>query len=173
MNPVSKPKRRQTQSQTRSQEGHSLPPIDYGPLDARVGYHLRRAQIAVFADFYTCFEGVDIRPVQYSILTIIEYNPGLLQTQVSEALGIRKPNFVALIVDLEKRGYVERIQQESDRRSYGLYLTKNGKSFMTRLHALALAHEDRVIGTLGPKKTKELFAMLKAIASKGLDKRDG
>lgn len=156
---------RQKRSQMSPQEGHILSSIDYGPLDARVGYHLRRAQIAVFADFYTCFEGVDIRPVQYSILTIIEYNPGLLQTQVSEALGIRKPNFVALIVELEKRGYVERVQQESDRRSYGLYLTKNGKSFMTRLHALALTHENRVIGTLGSKKTKELFAMLKAIAS--------
>ena len=166
---MTKSKRSQPSSQRGPTESPTMAPVNYGPLDARVGYHLRRAQLSVFADFYACFEEVNIRPVQYSILTIIEYNPGLLQTQVSDALGIRKPNFVPLIVDLEKRGYVERIQQPSDRRSYGLYLTKNGASFMTRLHALAGAHENRVIGTLGAKKTKELFSMLKAIATQTVE----
>src|SRR5208283_1765529 len=29
--------------------------IDYGPLDRRIGYLLRRAQIAVFKDFFAAF----------------------------------------------------------------------------------------------------------------------
>lgn len=138
--------------------------IDYGALDERIGYHLRRAQIAVFADFYATFDAVQIRPVQYSILTIIEANPGLLQTQVSDALGIRKTNFVGLIVGLEKRGLVMRVQQKGDRRSYGLYLSEAGKDFMPQLHALALEHEHRVIGSLADGQCQSLFDQLKRLA---------
>ena len=138
--------------------------IDYGPLAQRIGYHLRRAQVAVFADFYACFDPVTIRPVQYSILTIIEHNPGLLQTQVAMALGIKKANFVGLISDLEQRGLVTRIQQETDRRSYGLYLSAQGQDFMPQLHDLALHHEQRVVRGLSKSTCQDLFASLQVIA---------
>ena len=82
--------------------------IDYGPLDSRLGYALRRAQNALFRDFFTAFESFDIRPGQYSILTIIECNPGLKQSEVSEALGIKRTNFVAMIDELERRELVRR-----------------------------------------------------------------
>lgn len=161
-----KPEPRSKASTKGATTGACAKPVDYGQLDERIGYHLRRAQIAVFADFYASFESVNIRPVQYSILTIIEANPGLLQTQVSDALGIRKTNFVGLIVGLEKRGLVKRVQQENDRRSYGLYLSETGKDFMPHLHQLAQQHEQGVIGALSDKQTRDLFALLKAIAAK-------
>jgi DNA-binding MarR family transcriptional regulator len=138
--------------------------VDYGPLNARLGYGLRRAQIAIFADFFRAFAAVDIRPVQYSILTIIEQNPGLFQTQVADALGIKKTNFVAMIVALEKRGLVKRVPLEHDRRSYGLYLTDQGAAFMPDLHALAAAHEARIIEKVGAETHAALFAPMKAIA---------
>ena len=82
--------------------------IDLGPLPELIGYVLRRAQLAVFQDFFAAFAPFDIRPAQFSVLTIIERNPGLTQTQVAEALGIKRTNFVGMLDELEKRGLAER-----------------------------------------------------------------
>jgi DNA-binding MarR family transcriptional regulator len=151
----------------------SVPPpergaIDYGPLERRLGYVLRRAQIAVFRDFFSSFEAFDIRPGQYSILTVIECNPGLRQSEVSEALGIKRANFVAMIDELERRKLVRRDPALNDRRSYALRLTKTGERLMGELHAVAERHEQRIADTLGAETHRRMFASLKALAKLGV-----
>jgi DNA-binding MarR family transcriptional regulator len=123
--------------------------IDFGPLSERLGYVLRRAQIGVFRDFFAAFAPFDIKPAQYSILTIIERNPGLKQTQVCDALGIKRTNFVAMIDELEARGLVRRDEAPADRRSYALVLTAKGEMLMPKLHETSAAHEQRIIEFLG------------------------
>ena len=66
--------------------------INDGPLRDSIGYALRRAQVAVFPNFYEAFAELEIRRAQYSVLTIIELNPGVSQTQAADALGIKKTN---------------------------------------------------------------------------------
>jgi DNA-binding MarR family transcriptional regulator len=139
-------------------------PIDYGPLDRRLGYALRRAQIAVFRDFFSAFESFDIRPGQYSILTIIERNPGLKQSEVSEALGIKRTNFVAMIDELEGRKLVRRAPTPNDRRSYALMLTEAGARLLTELHALSERRERRIVAALGAETHRRMFAWLKTLA---------
>jgi DNA-binding MarR family transcriptional regulator len=131
--------------------------IAYGPLGERSGYWLRRAQIAVFQDFFRTFRPFDIRPAQYSVLTIIEQNPGLTQTQVAEALGIQKANFVAMIKELEARGLARRKPGKRDKRSYGLFLTEAGLRLMTDMHAASAAHEARVRAALGDEKYRAMM----------------
>lgn len=138
--------------------------IDYGLLERRLGYALRRAQIAVFRDFFAAFEAYDIRPGQYSILTVIECNPGLKQGEVSEALGIKRANFVAMIDELERRGLVRRDSTPKDRRSYALVLTARGQRLMHALHAAADTHEQRLIETLGAETVSETFITLGKLA---------
>src|SRR6476469_9309142 len=99
-------------------EESSRKPIDFGPLNQRIGYALRRAQLAVFNDFFDAFSEMDIKPAQYSALTIIENNPGLPQGRVAEALGIQKTNFVVMIAGFERRGLVMREPSKQDRRIY-------------------------------------------------------
>ncbi len=138
--------------------------VDYGPLDRRIGYLLRRAQMAVFRDFFAAFEAHDIRPGQYSILTVIECNPGRKQGEVSAALGIKRANFVAMIDLLERRKLVRRDPTPGDRRSYALMLTEKGKRLMTELHALSERHEQTIIDAIGLETYRSLAAPLKAIA---------
>jgi DNA-binding MarR family transcriptional regulator len=142
-------------------------PIDYGPLDRQLGYVLRRAQIAVFRDFFAAFERFDIRPGQYSILTIIECNPGLKQSQVSEALGIKRTNLVAMIDVLERRRLVRRAPAANDRRSHALMLTEAGKRLTRELHALSERHERRIVEALGSETHRRMFAWLKRLAAMG------
>ena len=139
--------------------------VELGALDREIGYVLRRAQLAVFANFIEAFAAVDIKPAQYSALTVIEANPGIAQGRVAEALGIQKTNFVAMIGALEKRGLIERRPSPADRRAHCLHLTAPGATLTADLHAAAAAMEARIVALVGEESYRGLFAPLTAIAS--------
>jgi DNA-binding MarR family transcriptional regulator len=114
--------------------------LDLGELPRLSGYMLRRAQFAAFNDFLRFFEDLGVRPVQYAVLTVIDRNPGLKQSQVSEALGIKRANLVAILDALERRGLARREAVATDRRSYALRLTDKGAALMKELRARPVAH---------------------------------
>ncbi|MBY0361571.1 MAG: MarR family winged helix-turn-helix transcriptional regulator [Phreatobacter sp.] len=138
--------------------------LDLGPLDGHVGYLLRRAQLAVFADIGAGLAAHAMSPADYAVLTVIDSNPGAGPSQVAETLGIQKTNFVPLIRRMEARGLVLRTPSARDRRSVDLTLTEDGKTFLATLHAMAQAHVDRVRDHLGPAEYEALLAPLQRLA---------
>ena len=147
--------------------------VDLGPLPELTGYVLRRAQLAVFQDFFAAFAPFDIRPAQFSVLTVIERNPGLTQSQVAEALGIKRTNFVGMLDELERRGLAERRQTARDKRSYALYLTADGAALMRRLKPVLKAHESRMVALVGEEGRDRLIALLHDIADGRRGARNG
>jgi DNA-binding MarR family transcriptional regulator len=139
--------------------------LDYGPMKSSLGYTLRRAQVSVFRDFFDAFTEFEVSPGQYSVLTVIEHNPGLSQTQVCEALGIQKANFVSVLDLLVKRGWVSRKPTPNDRRSHSLFLTDFGRLLMRKLHRIAAEHEQRVAKHLGSEAYRLIFKSLQILAS--------
>ena len=138
--------------------------FDYGPLERRLGYFLRRAQIAVFRDFFSSFAVFDIRPAQYSVLTVVETNPGLKQTAVGDALGIKRANLVPMIDALEARGLLRRDPAPNDRRGYALRLTPSGEALIRELHAAGERHEARIAAAIGRETYQRLFGDLNQLA---------
>ena len=122
--------------------------VDYGRLDQSLGYVLRRAQLAVFKIFQAMFKALDITPAQCSVLLIIEKNPGLTQTQVSDALGIKRANFVALFDGLEARGLAQRAS------AFG---------WSSGLSAVSDQHEAKISAGLSEADRHELFRLLSAL----------
>jgi DNA-binding MarR family transcriptional regulator len=153
--------------------GKAKTQVDLGPLPELIGYVLRRAQLVVFQDFFAAFAPFDIRPAQFSVLTVIERNPGLTQSQVAEALGIKRTNFVGMLDTLEKRGLAERRQPARDKRSYALYLTVEGAALMRKLRPVIKAHEQRMVAKVGEDGRAELIALLHEIADGSHDTRNG
>jgi DNA-binding MarR family transcriptional regulator len=138
-------------------------PIDLGPLPQLAGYMLRRAQLAVFQDFWRAYVEHDIRPAVYAVMIVIQRNPGLRQSQVSAALNIKRANLVALLDSLEGRGLARRVPVATDRRSYALHLTEAGEKLMEKLDALNAAHEKRVSAVIGEAGRKELLRLLHGV----------
>jgi DNA-binding MarR family transcriptional regulator len=137
--------------------------LDLGPLPELIGYVLRRAQLVVFQDFFQAFAPFDISPAQFSVLTVIERNPGLTQSQVAAALGIKRTNFVGLLDELERRALAERRQAARDKRSYALYLTSDGATLVRKLKPVLKAHEDRMIARIGEAGRDRLVELLHEI----------
>jgi DNA-binding MarR family transcriptional regulator len=140
-------------------------PIELGPLAENVGYLVRRAQVTIFQRFFELFAEADIRPVQYSILTVIESNPGLSQKQLAAALGIKKTNLVGLIDELEARGLARRKPTESDRRSHALYLTRKGTVLIARLHRLDASLNQRIARMMSAEERRRLCEILRQVAA--------
>ena len=133
-------------------------------LAGYVGYALRRAQGVIFADLSQALAPLLLRPVQFTVLLLIDQNPGTTQSLVSEALGIQKANFVATIADLENRALIRRRKSESDARSYSLNLTARGRVLLQRALDLQSQHEERLIAQIGPDERLHLLAMLHRLA---------
>lgn len=134
--------------------------IDLGVLPQLVGYAVRRAQLRIFQDFIETMAEVDIRPGQFSVLTVIAANRGLKQAEVCEALGFKRANLVVMLDELERRGLVKRVRGASDRRSRALHLTKAGEVLLLRLNGLVAQHERRFIRRIGEDGKRQLLGLL-------------
>ena len=134
--------------------------LDLGPLPNLLGYALRRAQLAVFADFHASFAELNLKPAQFSVLVLLEANPGCKQSEAAVALGIMQPNFVALMDELESRDLARRAPAKTDRRSHALELTPKGHALLQRALRVAAQHEMRSTQGLTSVEARQLFDLL-------------
>jgi DNA-binding MarR family transcriptional regulator len=136
-----------------------------GELSELLGYSLKRAQLRVFEDFLHCVAPLELTPAQFSVLLLLDQNPGRNQTEIATTLGILRPNFVAMLDALENRGLCARTRSPNDRRSHILMLTDKGRATLARAKKLvATKHEARLSELLGPANRAALLSMLATIA---------
>ncbi|MCK1395329.1 MarR family transcriptional regulator [Bradyrhizobium sp. 1] len=140
--------------------------LQLGELSEQLGYVLKRAQLKVFENFLRCMASLQLTPAQFSVLLLVEKNPGRNQTEIASTLGILRPNFVALLDNLESRDLCARIRSTNDRRSHILVLTDKGKAVLARAKKLvATKHEARLNELLGQANREALLGMLSKIAN--------
>ncbi|MGX1319234.1 DNA-binding MarR family transcriptional regulator [Bradyrhizobium sp. USDA 377] len=140
--------------------------LQLGELSEQLGYVLKRAQLKVFENFLRCMASLQLTPAQFSVLLLVEKNPGRNQTEIASTLGILRPNFVAMLDNLESRDLCARIRSTNDRRSHILVLTDKGKAVLARAKKLvATKHEARLNDLLGQANREALLGMLAKIAN--------
>ncbi len=139
--------------------------VDYDILPSLLGYHLRRAQIAVFNDFVKTVAAMQITPGQFGVIVLIGSNPGLTQSALARAVGIERSTMVAVIDALESRGLVARRPSPSDRRSNALVLSDAGKDLVDRLKPIVQTHDARVVGALSEAEKEQLIDLLSRITN--------
>jgi DNA-binding MarR family transcriptional regulator len=135
--------------------------LKLGTLDGHLGYFLRRLQISVFKDFIRTLAPMDVRPAQYSVLLLIEANPGRSQAAIGQALDIERARLARLLHVLEGRGWIERRAADDDGRSHSLYLTRAGEKALVRIKALAARHEAWLAEFVGSKRRTALLDLMK------------
>lgn len=104
---------------------------------------------------------MNIRPAQYSVLTLIAFNPGHSQADIGEALGIDRARMARMLDKLEKCRFIQRLPSTQDRRLHRLFLTKEGHGNLERIHSLAAEHEARVAKIIGSRRRTALIKLLK------------
>src|SRR5436305_5027519 len=162
---VSKTAAVKTASESRKDTADAPDALQLGELSDRLGYALKRAQLRIFDDFLRCVAPLELTPAQFSVLILLDKNPGRNQTEIANTLGILRPNFVAMLDNLETRDLCARIRSTNDRRSHILILTDKGRAVLARARKLVTSkHESRLNELLGPANRAALLAMLATIA---------
>ena len=138
-------------------------PVRFGPLNDYIGYRLRRAQVWAVTGFLETMKELDLRPTQFSVLILINENPGIRQTEVCAALGLQKANFVPLLNELERRGLAVRKVGSPDRRSSALHLTSQGETLLQRANQLHAQWEAQIAARLGTRGQEQLRELLQKL----------
>ena len=88
-----------------------LTSVDSSFLKTLVGYNTRRATLKILSVFTERMDALALKPVEFSILSLIGRNPGLTPSQLCAELGLLPPNLTKMLARLDQRDLVEREQK--------------------------------------------------------------
>ena len=137
--------------------------VDTTFLESLLGYNARRAALTIIEVFLDRMSVYGLRPVDFSLLSLVSHNPGITSRQLCSTLGILPPNLVKLVADLDKRGLLQRKPHPTDGRAIGLHLTTDGRKMVRDAEATARDLEDGVAAPLTPDERATLMTLLQKI----------
>lgn len=137
--------------------------VDISFLESLLGYNARRAALAVIEVFVERMAPYQLKPVDFSVMSLVQHNAGITSRQLCHALGILPPNLVGMVNALEKRELIERRPHPRDGRAMGLHLTASGHKLMRDAEKTAAALEADVAARLSPAELRTLIGLLKKV----------
>ena len=141
----------------------SVDKVDTSYLETLIGYNARRAALAVIGQFLERMAIYDLKPVDFSVMSVVVHNPGVTSRQLCAALNILPPNLVGLVQSLESRDLLERLPHPHDGRAMGLHPTDKGLALMEKAEATASELEMKIGSKLTPNQAQTLVTLLQKI----------
>lgn len=133
------------------------------------GYRLKRVYNTISAELTQVLRPLELRITTYSALVLIVDQPGLRQSVIADLLEIQRSNMVALIDDLEFKGWVERQPVATDRRAFALFVSDSGKLVHDQAGVLVREHEAALLSCLTKQEQSVFVSLLgKVESSKGI-----
>ena len=137
--------------------------VDTGFLETLLGYNARRAALTIIELFLERMAIYQLRPVDFSVLSLVAHNPGITSRQLCTTLGIQPPNLVGLVGALEKRSLIRRERHQADGRAVSLYLTTDGQVLLSSAEQTASQLEQDAAPRLSAAERKTLMRLLQKI----------
>ncbi len=137
--------------------------IDTRYLETLLGYNTRRATLTIISRFIERMAEFDLRPVDFSVLSLIGHNPGITSRELCNALNILPPNMVGFLKAFEKRELIDRTPHPTDGRAMGLSLTKKGQQLMQKAEVVAIQSDSSAAYQLTATEQKTLMRLLQKI----------
>ena len=139
-------------------------PLDQSRLTHLVGYTASRASIELKKAFARHMAPLQLKAVDFSILTLVAANPGAHQTQIARTLDISAPNMALTLDRLVERGWVERVRSTRDRRAQQIHLTAKGRDLERRAAKIAADMEKQPLQVLSAAERALLIELLLKVA---------
>src|SRR5580698_5262733 len=107
---------------------------------------------------------LELTPADAGILRLLRAESGLSQQELAARLQIHPSRLVAILDNLEKRGFVERRTNPNDRRLYSLHLTQVGVETLEKIGSVARMHQDTLLSSINREERNTLAVLLLKIA---------
>lgn len=101
-------------------------PVDQSVLLQSVGYNCLHAYLELIAEPKKKLAELGLRPVEYTILSVVKRNPGISQKRLGETIRVSPPNLATVLDRLENAALLSRQRNPLDKRSQILVLSEQG-----------------------------------------------
>jgi DNA-binding MarR family transcriptional regulator len=136
------------------------------PLATRPGFLIRRLHqihLSLFAEECASF---DTTPVQYSILTAVQSQPGLDQAALAKEVGVDRTTLANVVARLARRGLLKRVRGSEDRRLMHVHPTAACRRLLQKMEHPAWRAHARTIEALEPgERTRFIEALLHLVSA--------
>jgi DNA-binding MarR family transcriptional regulator len=105
----------------------------------------------------------DVRLAHSALFAHID-SEGTRSSELAERAGMTKQGMGQLVADLEKKGYVERVEDPADRRAKLVRLTKKGRHHVREAREIIGEIEEAYARRLGDGRLETLRAILKDLS---------
>lgn len=139
--------------------------LDEAGLHGILGYQLAQATITTTRVFTELVgEPFELRPVEFTILTLVHENPGVSARQLADALAVTPPNITMWIDKLERRALIERERSTTDRRAQHIRATPDGAKLARQAVERVIEGELAALTSLSPAERAMLIELLHKVA---------
>jgi DNA-binding MarR family transcriptional regulator len=139
--------------------------VDQTCLSHLLGYQLVQADIPLKRTFLKHIgEPLGLRPVEFTILVLVAFNPGVTGKQLAHALAVTAPNVTILLDKMSDKGLLERVRSETDRRAQNIHLTPAGEKLARHAHGVSLTMEQDMLRHLSEGERVMLLELLQKVA---------
>lgn len=106
---------------------------------------------------------LEITPVQEALLLVLSRRSNVDQKTLAEVLALDRSTAGDVLDRLEKRGLLTRTENEADRRSRIVNLTRKGRLLSQKLRPIASRAADRLMAPLSAPERSEFVRLLRVI----------
>jgi len=128
-----------------------------------VGYALAHAVRAHRTDLTHRLALLGLHPGQELIVVDLHGHPGSTQAELVARMGIEQPTIAKAVSRMERSGFVQRVQDDADRRVVRLRLTEQGEEAVDGVMAAWHEAEAAVTERLSAADRRELLRLLERI----------
>lgn len=151
--------------------GKRAPDHDYeleaSDLEDLVGYNLKRAYIVIQTDFRAALGKDGLSARVFAALSLAVKFPNITQSELARMMGIERSGLVAIVDELEERGYLRRAAVPGDRRVQALVPTDVGQRAYADAISVVRAHENALLADMTADERTTLLALLRKIRKVG------
>ena len=139
--------------------------LTQGLLADVVGYRIVQASLSTGDSFRRHVgEPLGLRPVEYSLLILLDANGQATPKQLATSLALSGPNLTILLDRAQQRGWIDRERSETDRRSQIVRLTPAGQALTRQAVDQTPAMEGDLDGCLSRAERALLLELLEKVA---------
>ena len=92
-----------------------------------------------------------------------ENNKTVNQKDIAEAYGIKGPSVTSLIKTMEKNGFITRVKNKNDARSYDVFLTEKGEEVFHQVKKAFFEYDGEFSKKLSDEDKKEFLRLMKIV----------
>lgn len=143
--------------------------IQTGALRNDLMFQSRTLHARLRAEGQTMRMQLSLEPGMIGVLSMIALNPGISQNDLAASMVLKKSAVTALVKELEARGLLDRVRQDSDRRLNALTLTDRGQALVARVRVMSEAVNERLLDGIPEADCATFFRVLGTVIDRLVD----